>query len=390
MVGTEVALAVTLLVAGGLLLRSFQSVVSRDLGFDPAGVVTADISLVGDGYADAERRAAFWGTVRGQLADLPGVEVAAAANAIPTSDGGKGFIDLPGREGENIGAGYRVVSEGYFEALDIPLLRGRAFHVSDGRSTERVAVVNRAMAEEFWPDTDPLGQRVRARSMESWVFGTREAPWITVVGIVDDIRQYGFESDTESDMFVLDRQVPYYTRSMSLVVEARTGATNLADAVRATVAGVDPSVAVETSSLEGRLAATIAERRMVLSGLGLFGGAAVLLVCLGIYGLMSFAAEARTREMAVRAALGAERGGLVGLMLGGALRVIIAGAAVGLFGAWAFTRLVASFLVGVEAIDPLTYAGALVLLTAVALLAALLPSLRAARQDPLEALRSEG
>lgn len=318
------------------------------------------------------------------LAGVPGVEAVAAANYIPTGGGGRGFIDFPGREGDNIGAGYRVVSEAYFDALDVPLLAGRPFGPSDTEGSERVVVVNRSMADVYWPGEDPLGMQVKARSMEG-----SSAPWLTVVGVVDDMRQYGFESDAEPDMFVLDRQVPYFTRAMTLVVEGRPGTPGLADLTRSAVQEADPNVAVETVSLEGRLAASTGERRMVLSGLGLFGGASVLLVCLGIYGLMSFAAGERTREMAVRVALGADRVGLIGMMLWSALRVVAAGAAIGLLGAWMFSRLLAAFLVDVSAADPLTYAAAVAVLTLVAVGAALAPSVRAARQDPLEALRSE-
>ncbi|MEQ9400276.1 MAG: ADOP family duplicated permease [Longimicrobiales bacterium] len=389
MVGTEVALAVALLVAGGLLFRSLQAVVSTDLGFDAERVMAADMTLAGDRYADDEARAAFWSAVGAAAAARPGVETVATANPMPMRDGGRGFIDLPDREGEDIGAGYYVVGERYFDVLDVPLLEGRSFEPSDAAGTERVAVINRSMARRFWPGGDALGRRVRARSMEQWVFGTPTAPWITVVGVVEDTRQYGFESDPDADMFVLDRQVPYYTRSMSLMVEGRVGAELSPDFLRSVVREVDPSVAVQVTTLQAGLEGLTEERRLVLSGLGLFGGASVLLVCLGIYGLMSFAAGERTREMAVRVALGAERGQLVGLMLVGALKVVLAGAAAGLVGAWLFTRLLESFLVDVRPADPTTYALAVVLLTGVALAAALVPSLRAARRDPLEALRAE-
>ncbi|HSM61215.1 MAG TPA: ADOP family duplicated permease [Longimicrobiales bacterium] len=388
MVGAEIALAVTLLVTGALLIRSFQGLVSRDLGFEPTGVVTAEIALVGPAYADPERRLLFWTSLTERVGELPGIEEVAVSNAIPTSDAGRGFIDLPGREGDDIGAGYRVVSDRYFDALGVPLLAGRHFEASDGPDTERVTIVSRSMVERFWPGGDPLGQRVRARSMEAMIGGG--APWLTVVGVVGDMRQYGWESQPEAEMYVLHRQVPHFTQGMTLVARGRGGVTGWESALRAAVRELDPSLAVELASLDALLARLTEERRLVLAGLGLFGGAALLLVCLGIYGLMSFAAGERAPEMAVRVALGAPRGGIVGLMLGSALRVVLVGAAVGLVAARGFTRLLDGLLVEVGAADPFSYAAALAVLATVALAAALVPSLRAARRDPLDALRDEG
>lgn len=390
MVGTEVALAVALLVAGGLLLRSFQMLVGRDLGFAVEEVVTADLALVGPAYEDAERRLLYWDAVVERVEALPGVAHTAVSNAIPTSDGGRGWIDLPDRIGEDIGAEYRVVSEDYFETLGIPVLRGRVFDASDGPDTERVAVVSRSVAERFWPEGDALGQRIRARSMERYIFGGGEAPWLTVVGVVEDVRQYGFESEWQDDLYVLHRQVPYYTRGMTLVARGRGGGSARAPAVRAAVRAVDPGVAVSMSSMEARLAALTDERRLVLTGVGLFGAASLLLVCLGVYGLMSFASRARTRELAIRRALGARAGGLVRLMLGSVLRVVGTGMAAGVVLAYALTRLLTGLLVDVGATDPLTYAGVAALLTVVALGAALGPTLEAARRDPLESLGAEG
>ncbi len=387
MVATEVGLALTLLVAGGLLLRSFQAVISRDLGFDARGVMTADVSLVGSSFDSDSRWVDFWDAVTDRLRQLPGVEAVAVANSIPTTDGGRGFIDLEGQEGADIGAGYWVVSDGYFDVLDIPVLAGRVFGDNDQAGTERVAVVNQAMAERYWPNESAIGKRVRARSMESHLSPAGIAPWLTVVGVVGDALQYGHEDEVGADMFVLHRQVPYFTRSMFLTVESRLGSVVPAQTIRQAVHDVDPGVAIAMSSLDSRLSSLTGERRLVMSGLGLFAGAALLLVCLGIYGLMSFAAEARTREMAVRVALGAERGELTRLMLTSALQVVGVGAFVGLFGAWAFSRLLDGFLVDVGAADPVSYGAAVLLLSVVAVAAALGPSLRAARQDPLEALR---
>ena len=389
MVGTEIALAVALLVAGGLLVRSFQAVVSQDLGYDAESVLTADVTLTSGPYAESmDARTAYWERVLEQVGALPGVREVGVGNWIPTSDGGTGFIEVEGSDRQEIGAGYRVVSDRYFDALDIPLLSGRRFGPVDAGGTERVVLVNERMVDLYWPDVDPLGQRVRATSMEAWMHGGT-APWLRVVGVVGDVRHYGFESDPSAEMYVLHRQIPSWTGSMTLVADVQSPTPEMAAGLRETIRNVDPSLAVELGSMEARVARLTAERRMVLAGIGTFGAAALLLVCLGVYGLMTFAAGERTREMAVRTALGAERGRLVRLMLGGALRVVAAGVAAGLLAAYGFSRLLTSLLVEVRGVDPLTYGAAALLLTAVALLAALAPSLRAARKDPLEGLRSE-
>jgi predicted permease len=389
MVGTEIALAVTLLVAGGLLVRSLQAVVSRDLGYRAEGVITAEVTLSSPQYRDGmDARLAYWQQLVERVDALPAVTEVAIGNWIPTSDGGTGFIEIDGIDEQDIGAGYRVVSDRYFDALAIPLLSGRRFDATDAAGTERVVIVNESMAARYWPDRDPIGQRVRATSMEAWFHGG-VAPPLRVVGVVGDVRHYGFEAPPSPEMYVVYRQVPMWTGAMTTVVSVTAPTPELANEIRETIRAVDPSLAVEVGSMEARVARLTHERRMVLAGLGTFGAAALLLVCLGIYGLMSFAAGERTREMAVRAALGAERAVLVRLMLGGALRVVGAGVAVGLLTAYAFSGLLTSLLVEVDAADPLTYVAAAALLTGVASLASLGPSLRAARRDPLEALRSE-
>ncbi len=387
MVVIEVGVAVTLLVAGGLLLRSFQALVSRDLGFDPQGVITADVSLIGPEYRDPDRVLGYWDKVIERVAALPGIEAAAASQAIPTSIGARGFIDIPGNEGGNqLASGYIVVTEDYFDALDVPLLAGRGFEPSDGQGTERVTVVSRSLASRLWPGAGPLGQRIRARSMEQNLYGG-EAPWLTVVGVVPDLRQYGHEAAPQDDMYVLHRQVPTYARGMTLVAEVRPGIPGMEQGVRSAVRGVDPGVPFAMSSLPARLSARTEERLLVLQGLGLFGGAALLLVCLGIYGLVSFAVEQRTRELAIRAALGAGRSGILALVLRSALGVTATGALIGLGGALALGRVLKSMLVDVGTADPLSYVGSALLIVGVAIAAALVPSLRATRMDPLKALR---
>lgn len=388
MIAGEVALTVLLLTGGGLLLMSFGAVVSRDLGFDPDGVVTVDVALTSQRYSESpEAVTRYWESTMDALSDLSGVHSVGAGLWIPTGGGGTGFIDVEARPDADDGAGYRLIGGDYFEALRIPVLQGRVFDERDRLEAEPVAVVNQAMADELWPSSNPIGQRVRAVSMESYWFGG-EAPWRTVVGVVGDVRHYGFESDPDAEMFVPFRQNPWMARSMASVIRVRDGALGqTVPGARRAVRSVDPSLAVDVSTLEGRLHGTVAERRMIVVILGTFGLTALLMASLGIYGVISHAVARRTREMAVRAALGARRARLVRMVVLGALRVATLGVLAGLVLAVASRPVLDALLLDVSSGDPRAYVLSGLCLAVVAAAAALIPGLRAARRDPLEALR---
>jgi predicted permease len=389
LVGAEVALALTIMIAGGLLLRSFQSVLGRDLGYDPEGVVTAEVTLAGPDYADDRSRVSHWSGLLEALRAVPGVEAAAVGNWVPTGGSGTGFIELPDVPEPDFGAGYRVVSEEYFEALGMRLVEGRALGAQDAAGGERVTVVNRRLAEQAWPAESPLGRRIKAVSMEMWLYDG-EAPWLTVVGVVDDVRHSGFESEPAGEMYVHFRQVPEWTTSMTAVVRAEPGAgAAVPDAIRERVSALDPSVATEIGTLDRRVFDLLAERRLILSIALVFAVTALALVSLGVYGLVAFAAAQRTREMAIRLALGTRRGGLLRTVLASAARVIAAGALIGLAAAAWLTGLLDALLVDVAPLDAPTYVGAVALLTLVGLAAALGPAVRAMRSDPMSVLGRE-
>ena len=384
---TELALTTALLVGGGLLARSFLAAASRDLGYEPVNVVTLDVVLVSDSYSDARRSGEYWTALIQRLDGHHGVVAAAAGNWIPTGGGGTSFVELEGGAQGDLGAGYRVVTDDYLAAMGIELLRGRTFRGTDDFGTERVGLVNRTLAERYWPGEEPLGKRIKASSMEAYYHGG-VAPWITVVGVVGDVRHEGFEADTRPELFVLYRQVPDWTRAMTAVVRTDPSARVAPATLQAVARELDPTLAVEAGTLSARVRALLAERRMLLGVLWTFAGLALLLSCLGVYALLSFAAEERRRELAVRAALGADRSGILSLMFRDAGRVVAAGLALGLTLAYALAHLLESLLLQVSPGDPATFVAVAVLLGVVGLCAAMVPAWRAAKADPLTALTS--
>ena len=388
LVGAEVALTVLLLTGSGLLLMSLRAVTSRDLGFDPEGVATVDVALVTPEYSDGNERAlAYWDALGSELRALPDAGHVGFSNAIPTSIGSASFIELAGGSDPMAGASYRLVSEDYFRALGVPLLQGRAVNRDDRMGSEPVAVINQAMAEEFWPASNPIGQRVRAPSMEGYWYGG-EAPWRTIVGVVGDIRQGGFETDARSEMYVPYRQMPWLSRAMTAVVRVESGeAAARREPLAARARAVDRSLAVNVATLESRVGGRLSERRLIAGLLGGFAFAALGLAALGVYGVLSFAVQRRTREVAIRSALGAPRRRVIGLVLSGAFRVILAGTAVGLLLALGARGVLESLLLDVSPVHPLAYMGAGACLLLVATAAAILPARKAARLNPLEFLR---
>ncbi len=388
LVVVEIALTVVLLVGAGLLLRSLATLVERDLGFDATRVVTLDVSLATPRYLnDPDEVTAYWDRLTAALEGSAAAESVAVGTGIPTGGGGATFLSLPDDPQSEMGARYRVVSDGYFRTLGVPLLEGRAFGPDDTARSERVVVVNRAKAERYWEGQSAIGQSVAARSMESFWYGG-SAPWLRVVGVVDDMRQFGFEDTLEPTMFVLYRQIPQMAFSPAAVVRVRPGnVAQQAEALQLAARAVDPDLAVESGLLELRVHDLLAERRLAAVIVLSLSTMALVLASLGIYGLLAFAVSARTPELAVRAAVGAGRRQLAGLVLRSAGAVVLLGAGLGAVGALAARGLIGSLLVDVDATDPATFAAVGLVVLTVSLAAVLGPALRAARMNPADALR---
>jgi putative ABC transport system permease protein len=390
LVSGEIALALLLATTSTLLIRSFRAVLDQDLGFETEGIVTVDVVLASSRYtSDAERRALYWEELLERARQLPGVRSAGLGNWIPTGSAGATFLELDGVHDDRAGAGYRIVSDDYFRTLGIRLLAGRSFEATDAFGGERVALVNRSLAERYWPGESALGKRMRAVSMESEVAGGAE--WLRIVGVVGDVRHWGHEEQPMPEMYVLHRQLrTSLTMAMTLVVGAeprRTG--EIHRAVRAEAASIDPVLAPQVSLLERRVGGLLAARRLTMTVLSGFGALALVLAAIGVYGLISFAVAQRTREIGVRAALGARRSGIVRLMLANALHVVGIGTIVGLVAAFWVNRLMSGLLFGVTPADLPSYLVAALTIAIASALAAFLPAWRASRLDPLVALRQK-
>lgn len=386
-VTAEVALALMLIVGAGLLLQSMRSVLARPLGFETRGIVVAEVTLSGPRYFDSAAVLGYWERLRKSLAGMPGSRGAALVNWVPLVRGGTGFIEIAGRDVAGAGAGYRIVSEGYFETLGMRVLHGRAFLESDISNGPRVTVISNRMAQRYWPGESPLGRQVRATSME--YFGA-EAPWLTIVGVVNDARPFGYETDETAEMYVLYRQLPaWYIATMSAIVRSTATEAAIMNAVRERVQAADPAIPADLTFLQSHADRVTAARRFTMTTLSVFGFLALALAAIGVYGVLSFAAAQQTREMAVRAALGADRQRLVRLFLGSGARVVGAGIAAGLVGAWYLAKLGESLLFQVDARDPVIFAGAALTIGAVGLLAALVPARRASRVEPMAVLRQD-
>jgi predicted permease len=398
---SELALSLVLMVAAGLLLRSFWDLFTVPPGFNPDRVMAVQTWLPGpndpsaDVYRTATQESVLLREILRRSRTLPGVEEAAVGDeaalplghshpdplplvreGIETTDDQAAVIDSP------------IVSPEYFHLLGIPLLHGRLFNDQDLEDTPRVAVINQAAARTYWPNQDPLGKRVRLRLDRREPLSSAEPPWTTIVGVIADAR-------TES---LADAAIPQIYRSvyqhpakdLAIILRGQLNPRAISVQVREQVQSIDPELPVfHAETLKEVLSTSLSVRRFSMEMVAFFAATALLLAGLGIYGTISYVVNEQRREIAIRLALGAQRSTILKMVLRGGLGLAAAGAGLGVAGALVVSHLMAGLLFGVSPTDLPTFVGVTVVLTAVALAASYIPALRAMRLDPITALHSE-
>lgn len=380
---TEVALAVVLLVAAGLLIRSLLEMASISPGFEAEGVLTAQVSLPDTAYPEDADRAAFYHRLTERLAAIPGVETAGAGFPLPLGGGGyflAYFIEgrpVPPAQEAPV-AGIRFVSPGYLEALEVPLLAGRRISEEDREDSRPVALVDRVLAERIWPGESPLGAR----------FTFEGDSWMEVVGVVGEVRHAELGAEPEAQIYLPMAQSPMSTAA--LVLRTAGDPEALAGEVRRAVQDVDPGLPIyRVETLEDVVGASLADQRLSATLLGVFAALALILASLGVYGVISYSVAQRSRELGLRMALGAQRDGVLRLVVRQGMGLVLVGVAVGVVGAFGTSHLLRSLLYEVGAADPLTFLVVPAVLALVGLVATLVPAVRATRVDPIIALRTD-
>lgn len=385
----EVALTLLVLIAAGLVIKSLARLERVELGFEPGSALTLQLSLPAARYPTPEARGAFYRQLLDRVGALPGVEAAGTVLPLPLSGMRLRLpLEVEGRPApapdEAPVSHVRWVSPDYHRALGIPLLQGRRFTAAD-LGAPQVVMVNRTLVRRLWPEGDPVGQRLRM--LYPW---PGERPWLTVVGVVGDVRHHSLAADEpDMELYLLEPINPM-PETTTLVVRAARPPDGLAAEVRREVLALDSNLPTfNVRTLERLVADALGTSRFTGVLFGLFAAVSLVLAVVGVYGTLSYGVSQRTRELGVRIALGAGRGQVLGLVLKRVMLPVGSGLLLGLAGAWGASRWLASLLYDVHPLDPAVFLGLAALLATAALAAAVPPARRATRVDPVEALRHE-
>jgi putative ABC transport system permease protein len=382
LVVAEVALAVTLTVGAGLLLRSFVSILSVNPGFQAENLLTWQMNLP-DRLRSQDQRNAFYSEFFTRMRSLPGVVSVGGTTRLPLgSTGLTTFVDVDGQprpQAEWPEVQFRRALGDYFQTMNIPIVRGRAFTEADGPTAPPVCVINQVLASKLFQNQDPIGQRVRIGQTQ---------PWMTVIGVIGDIKHGALDEELAPELYVTYRQGQVL--SPYIVMRTTADASDMIDLVRAEAQAIDPDLPVyRIQTMDSVRSDSVAQRRFILLLVGLFGILALVLAAIGVYGVMSLLVSERTQEVGVRLALGAHPSHVLKMLVGQALRLATVGVAAGVALSLVLMPLLAAQLYAVEPRDPVTLAGVPVALMIVAMLAAVVPARRAMKVDPVAALRYE-
>jgi putative ABC transport system permease protein len=377
LVAAEFALALMLVTGAAILLKSFLHLMNVDPGIDPRGLLTMRLSI-----PDSTKPEVLFRRIEEQVKQIPGVDSFAATNALPltTGHGNSGRFNVQGSPLINADAlpiaQLRTVSPAYFSALRIPVISGRAF--TDRDLTGGVVIINQAFARKFWPDRDPVGQKFIT---SPW---SLKPAWATIVGVVGDVKQFGLDSEPTLDLY------SPFLYPASIIVRTAGDPRSIAGAVRRAIQAIDPDVAIsEVRTMDEVLDQSAQSRRWIMALLASFAVLALVLATIGIYGVMSWTVAQRTREIGVRMALGAQSGQVLANVIGYGLKLSAIGMAVGIAGALALRKYLATLVFDVSTADPMVYSAVAGLMLSVALFACYLPARRATQVDPLLALRCD-
>lgn len=392
----EVSLALILMLGAGLLIRSALVVSHVDPGFDSANLIVGRVGLPDPGYHDPGVARQTFERMIVAAAALPGVDSVGVVSRAPLAGGGgtNGLLaeGKPLDPANLLNSQLQIVSPSYLATVRIPLRAGRDFTPQDTRTSALVTIVNETLARTMWPGENPIGKRFAC--CESGPKGPMDPVWHEVIGVVADVRAWGLDRQVQPEFYIPMAQMPpsawdWIGRTMDLVVRTRGGAVPARE-LQAAVASVAPAVPVyKLSTMRHKISGTLERSHFDTFLLAIFAATALLLSAVGIYGVLSYIVAQRTRDIGIRVALGASRGQIVWNVLGLGVRLAAIGLGIGLAGAWAATRLLASMLYGVRSTDALTFTAASLILLGVALLASYLPARRAMRVDPMVALRYE-
>ncbi|MEJ7708428.1 MAG: FtsX-like permease family protein [Pyrinomonadaceae bacterium] len=378
----QIALTFVLLITAGLMIRSFWRLQQVELGFVPDNLLTVRVSVPPKKYKYGPPLVNFYNRVEEKLGSLPGVRSVGASTFVLLNQVEKVPFLVENREPEsqvNVDLPINGVSPTYFEAMMIPIIKGRGFSVRDMEEDSNVVIVNETMASRYWPSEDPIGKRFKFNDPSF------PSPWFTVIAVVRNAHRYGPEKPVEIEAYL-----PVYNHSMDLVIRTQRSASSIAGLIHDEVKALDQEVVIrEVRTIDEQLDQLIEQRRFTMLVLGIFAGAALLLAVVGVYGVMSYIVAQRTQEIGIRIALGARTRDIKWMVMGQGLRLAVIGLIVGLMGSVALTRFVGSLLFGISASDPITFVFTSLLFLAAVLMACLVPLRTAQRISPLLAIRHE-